>query len=80
MLNAHVIAKAHHGYIRKIKIEDGTVQEMYYSTSGSYDGRGAFRHLHRLHRVTLSAAIRHITGSKVIIQDDSRLVAVGRAS
>lgn len=34
-------------------------------------------HLHRLHRVTLfSAAICHITqGSKVIIQDDSRLVA-----
>ncbi|HCM1963926.1 TPA: AraC family transcriptional regulator [Salmonella enterica subsp. salamae serovar 56:l,v:z39] len=34
-------------------------------------------HLHRLHRVTLfSAAICHITqGSKVIIQDDNRLVA-----
>ncbi len=52
---------------------------MGYSTSGSYDLAEVRvpSHLHRLHRVTLfSAAICHITqGSKVIIQDDSRLVA-----
>ncbi|EHC52030.1 transcriptional regulator AraC/XylS family [Salmonella enterica subsp. enterica serovar Give str. S5-487] len=59
------------------KIEDGTVQEMHIRHQDLTTAEVRSSHLHRLHRVTLfSAAICHITqGSKVIIQDDSRLVA-----
>jgi hypothetical protein len=51
------------------------VQEFHFRIT-SYGGEVSASKMHRLHQVKLFPAICHIThGSKVIVQDENRLVA-----